>query len=139
MSKQPFDITWSVAQTDDMADTRVFPLRIRNERLRELTRELAAGLGISQNEFIEQALERDVVGRGAMLADDLRAAADRIAALTEEQYQRILDRGAERFAASEDRPDPVQAVQIAPDAVREPPAVSMGVPAFRRAGRAAPA
>jgi hypothetical protein len=68
-----------------MASRAVFPLRWRNERLRTLTAELASRLGISQNELIEQAIEHEVVARGAMLSDDLRAAADRLAELTREQ------------------------------------------------------
>jgi len=69
-----------------MASRAVFPLRWRNERLRALTAEVAARLGISQNELIEQAIEHEVVARGAMLSEDLRAAADRLAELTREQY-----------------------------------------------------
>ena len=38
---------------------------------------------ISQNELIEQALEHESVARGAMWAEALRAAADRLTALTD--------------------------------------------------------
>ena len=34
---------------------------------------------------MEQAIEHEVVARGAMLSEDLRAAADRLAELTQEQ------------------------------------------------------
>ena len=47
-----------------MAPRAVFPLRWRNEKLRILTAEVAARLGISQNELIEQAIEHEVVARG---------------------------------------------------------------------------
>ena len=91
-----------------MASRTVFPLRWRNERLRALTAEVASRLGISQNELIEQAVEHEVVARGAMLSDDLRAAADRLAELTQEQYERIQARGVESFIAGEGLSEPVQ-------------------------------
>jgi hypothetical protein len=92
-----------------MASRAVFPLRWRNERLRALTAEVAARLGISQNELIEQAIEHEVVARGAMLSEDLRAAADRLAELTQEQYERIQARGLESFLAGEGQLEPLQA------------------------------
>jgi hypothetical protein len=92
-----------------MASRAVFPLRWRNERLRTLTAEVASRLGISQNELIEQAIEHEVVARGAMLSDDLRAAADRLAELTQEQYERMQARGIESYVAGEALQDPLQA------------------------------
>jgi predicted transcriptional regulator len=92
-----------------MASRAVFSLRWRNERLRALTAEVASRLGISQNELIEQAIEHEVVARGAMLSDDLRAAADRLAELTREQYERIQARSLEHFIAGEGLSEPVQA------------------------------
>jgi hypothetical protein len=97
-----------------MASRAVFPLRWRNERLRALTAEVAARLGISQNELIEQAIEHEVVARGAMLTDDLRAAADRLAELTQEQQERIQARGFEYYVAGEGRREPLQAQLIQP-------------------------
>jgi hypothetical protein len=92
-----------------MASRAVFPLRWRNERLRTLTAEVASRLGISQNELIEQAIEHEVVARGAMLSEDLRAAADRLAELTEEQYERMQARGLESFVVGEGQLEPLQA------------------------------
>ena len=89
-----------------MASRAVFPLRWRNERLRTLTAEVASRLGISQNELIEQAIEHEVVARGAMLSDDLRAAADRLAELTQEQYQRMQARSLESFIVGEGLGEP---------------------------------
>jgi hypothetical protein len=91
-----------------MASRAVFPLRWRNERLRALTAEVASRLGISQNELIEQAIEHEVVARGGMLSEDLRAAADRLAELTQEQYERIQARGLERFVAGEGLSEPLE-------------------------------
>ena len=96
-----------------MATRAVFPLRWRSEKLRTLTAEVAARLGISQNELIEQAIEHEVVARGAMLSEDLRSAADRLAELTQEQYERIQARGLESFVAGEGLSEPVQA-RLAP-------------------------
>jgi hypothetical protein len=91
-----------------MARRAVFPLRWRNERLRALTAELASRLGISQNELIVQAIEHEVVVRGAMLSEDLRAAADRLAELTQEQYEFMQARGLESFVAGEGQLEPLQ-------------------------------
>ena len=91
-----------------MAPRAAFPLRWRNEKLRTLTAEVAARLGISQNELIEQAIEHEVVARGGMLSEDLRAAADRLAELTQEQHERIQARGLARFVAGEGLPEPLQ-------------------------------
>jgi hypothetical protein len=99
-----------------MAPRAVFPLRWRNEKLRTLTAEVAARLGISQNELIEQAIEHEVVARGGMLSEDLRAAADRLAELTQEQYERIQARGLERFVAGEGLSEPLQSRYMQPAA-----------------------
>ena len=101
-----------------MASRAVFPLRWRNERLRTLTAEVASRLGISQNELIEQAIEHEVVARGAMLSEDLRAAADRLAELTQEQYERMQARGLESFVVGEGQLEPLQArAALSPAAV----------------------
>ena len=123
-----------------MASRAVFPLRWRNERLRALTAEVASRLGISQNELIEQAIEHEVVARGAMLSEDLRAAADRLAALTHEQYERIQARGLESYIAGEGLLDPVQAraaKHTAVDSVAvDRPALGRDVTAIYRSARA---
>ncbi|HEY6811836.1 MAG TPA: hypothetical protein VI074_04010 [Propionibacteriaceae bacterium] len=124
-----------------MASRAVFPLRWRNEKLRALTAELASRLGISQNELIEQAIEHEVVARGAMLSEDLRAAADRLAELTREQYERIQARGLESYVAGEGLSDPVQAraaqraAAVDNVAVVRPP-LSRDVTAIYRSARA---
>jgi hypothetical protein len=109
-----------------MTANGVFPLRLRDDRLRTLVRELAKHLGISQNELIQQAVEREVVVRGGLLSEDLRSAADRIDALSEAQYQRMTDRSIEVFVAGEANPEPVRARRIS---VTEPAAAHPAVPA----------
>jgi hypothetical protein len=124
-----------------MASRAVFPLRWRNERLRTLTAEVASRLGISQNELIEQAIEHEVVARGAMLSEDLRAAADRLTELTQEQYERMQTRNLERFVAGEGLFEPVQARPIPRPAAVDSVAVDRSlrardVTAIYRSGRA---
>jgi hypothetical protein len=123
-----------------MASRAVFPLRWRNERLRALTAEVAARLGISQNELIEQAIEHEVVARGAMLTDDLRAAADRLAELTQEQYERIQARSLEHFVAGEGLFEPVQVrstQRATVDSVAvDRPLLAPDITAIYRSGRA---
>lgn len=97
-----------------MPSRAVFPLRWRNERLRALTAEVASRLGISQNELIVQAIEHEVVAKGGMLSEDLRAAADRLAELTQEQQERIQTRGFEHYIAGEGLVEPLQAKLIQP-------------------------
>ena len=124
-----------------MAPRAVFPLRWRNEKLRTLTAEVAARLGISQNELIEQAIEHEVVARGAMLSEDLRSAADRLAELSQEQYERIQARGLESFVAGEGLFEPVQA-RLAPrtaavdNVAVDRPQVSRDVSTIYRSARA---
>ena len=124
-----------------MASRTVFPLRWGNERLRALTAEVASRLGISQNELIEQAIEHEVVARGAMLSDDLRAAADRLAELTQEQYERIQARGVDSFIAGEGLSEPVQS-RLTPRAAAvdsvavDRPAVARDVTAIYRSAHA---
>jgi predicted transcriptional regulator len=109
-----------------MTANGVFSLRLRDDRLRSLVRELAKRLGISQNELIEQAIEREVVVRGGLLSEDLRSAADRIAALSEEQYQRMIDRSIAAFVAGEANPEPLRARRIS---IPDPQAALSSVPA----------
>ena len=116
-----------------MAPRAVFPLRWRNEKLRTLTAEVAARLGISQNELIEQAIEHEVVARGAMLSEDLRSAADRLAELTKDQYERIQVRGLENFVAGEGLLEPLQARPAQALAAADSVAADSGA-----VGRAAP-
>jgi hypothetical protein len=105
-----------------------------------LTAEVASRLGISQNELIEQAIEHEVVARGAMLSEDLRAAADRLVELTQEQHERIQARGLETFVAGEGLLEPVQA-RLTPSAAAvdsvavDRPAVARDVTAIYRSAR----
>jgi hypothetical protein len=101
-------------------------------------------LGISQNELIEQAIEHEVVARGAMLSEDLRSAADRLAELTQEQYERIQVRGLENFVAGEGLLEPLQARPVqapaAPDsAAVGRPSLGRDVTTIYRSARAEPA
>ncbi len=89
-----------------------FPLRFRQERIRELVRVVAEREGISQNELLEQAAEHEVVARGALLAEELEASAARLSALTSAAYSSLLEAGLADFAQGESRPDPLCARQI---------------------------
>lgn len=86
-----------------------FPLRLRGSRLRELVREIAEREHISQNEFIEQAIEREVVARGALLAEELMNASERLRALSDAQYASIVARSVKVFVAGEMGMDPLHA------------------------------
>jgi len=99
-----------------------FPLRFRDGRLRELVREVAAREHVSQNELIEQAVLNDVVARGLLRAAELQQAADRLAELSAEQYEALIDRSLTEFAEGEALPDPVEmrAWSPAPAAERPP-------------------
>ena len=89
--------------------TTAFPLRFHDSRLRALVRELAQHASISQNEFIERAVEREVVFRGALIADELAAAADRLREVTNSQYRILLARSRAEFGEGEGRTEPLEA------------------------------
>ena len=96
-----------------MSSPSTFSLRLRSPRLRALMQEIAQRESISQNELIEQALEHELVARGAMWAEDLRAAADRLTALTDAQHESLLELSLVEFAQGEGRREPLRAHQIA--------------------------
>lgn len=119
-----------------MATTAAFPLRLRDPRLRALVRELADREHMSQNEFIELALEHEVVVRGALVAGELAAAARRLNKLTEAQFAGLVDRSIETFVEGEAGRDPLQATALHTDT--STPALALdrlGVLAAFEAGR----
>ena len=73
---------------------------------------LAEREGVSQNAFIEQAVEHESLIRRAMVADDLAQSSRRIAALTEEQHRALIKNAIAAFAAGEAQPDPVRAIAL---------------------------
>lgn len=98
-----------------------FPLRLRDPRVPALLREVAAREHISQNELVDQALEHALSLRGARLAEDLAAAAERLAQLSDSEYEGLVDASIEAFAAGEAEPEPLQAYALhaqRPDARR---------------------
>ncbi|GEM_PF-1160649 len=93
-------------------DTSVFSLRLRKANLRESVRAIARREGISQNEFLEQAVEHEVVVRGALLADDLELAAAQMRTLSASAYAKLTEESLLSAASSEARPDPLRVRQI---------------------------
>ena len=120
-----------------MATPSAFPLRLRDERLRSLVRELADRAQVSQNEFIEIAIEHEVVVRGALVAAELASAARRLEKLTDEQMGAVVERSIEAFAEGEAARDPLQATALHAEATSTPLAASdrLGVLAAFDAGR----
>lgn len=95
-----------------MATPASFPLRLRDERLRRLVRELADNAHMSQNEFIEVAIEHEVVVLGALVAGELASAARRLGELTDQQMAALADRSVEAFVEGEAARDPLQATAL---------------------------
>ncbi len=89
-----------------------FPLRFKDEKLRELVREVAETEHVSQTDLIEEAVAHELIFRGARLANDLAEAADRISRLTELQRAELIDRSIDQFAAGESHADPLQATAL---------------------------
>lgn len=112
----------------------VFSLRIRQERLRALIREVAAQEHISQNELLEQAAEHEVIARGALIAEDLTAAATHLSALTETAYRDLVATSITDFAAGEALGEPIQARRISrhPEPATDPQQL-VAVAAFQAA------
>lgn len=86
-----------------------FPLRFKDERLRELVREVAEIEHVSQTDLIEEAVAHELIFRGARLADDLAEAARRIGRLTDAQRTDLIDRSIDEFVEGEGLPDPIRA------------------------------
>jgi hypothetical protein len=96
-----------------MADrVPTFPLRLRNPRLRLLLREVAEHEHISQNELIEEALEHELSLRGARIADDLAAAAKKLAEMSDSSYRLLIDDSIVAFVSGEAQPEPIQAYAL---------------------------
>ncbi|MHB8341497.1 MAG: hypothetical protein ACYDB7_10030 [Mycobacteriales bacterium] len=89
-----------------------FPLRFRQERIRELVRLVAEREGISQNELLEQAAEHEVVARGALLVEELEASAARLSAITAAAYRSLVASSLDDFTAGESLPDPLRPRRI---------------------------
>ncbi len=77
-----------------------------------MVRELADREHISQNEFIEIAIQHEVVVRGALVAGELASAARRLGQLTDQQATALVDRSIEAFVEGEAARDPLQATAL---------------------------
>jgi hypothetical protein len=89
-----------------------FSLRFRKANLRESVRVLASREGISQNEFLEQAAEHEVIFRGALMADDLELASAQMRTLSADAYAALVEESLLSAAASESRQDPLRVRRI---------------------------
>jgi hypothetical protein len=121
ISVRRFDITQLVGGARVMAGS-TFPLRFRQERVRELVRLVAEREGISQNELLEQAAEHEVVARGALLVEELEASAARLSAITAKAYRSLVESSLDDFANREGLPDPLRPRQI----TRHPGRITVG-------------
>lgn len=110
MSCCSLDIIMSWGDDGAMVDqVAAFPLRLRDQRLRVLLKEVARHEGVSQNVLIERAIEDDMVVRGRLMADDLQRSAEHLHQLSDEAYDRLVARSVENFGKAEGRPDPIAA------------------------------
>lgn len=89
-----------------------FSLRLRKAWVRKMVRELAEHEGISQNEFLEQAAEHEVIARGAMVADDLERIAARLREISDEAYEDLVEASINAAADSEALADEPRAYQF---------------------------
>jgi hypothetical protein len=100
--------------------------------LRTLVRDVAGMENISQNELIEQAIEHEVIARGALMADDLAQAAERLRRATQREHEALVERSIADFARGERQPDPLRSSRVGDD---DQPRASSGsmdaVEAFR--------
>ena len=94
-----------------------FSLRLRKDWVRRMVRELAEHEGISQNEFLEQAAEHEVIARGAMVADDLERIATRIREMSEAAYDDLIEASIIAAAESETLADEPRAYQFVANSV----------------------
>ena len=102
--------------------TKVFPLRIRDQRTRDLIRDVAAREGISQNELLEQAAEHELVARGALIADELEASAARLRSATQATMAALVEASITEFVAGEALGEPLRVHQVVVPAGHRSPA-----------------
>ncbi len=106
-------LRWRTVETVTNAAARgAFPLRFKDESLRELVREVAEAEHVSQTDLIEEAVAHELIFRGTRLANDLVEAAQRISRLTEPQRAGLIDRSIDEFASGENLPDPIHATAL---------------------------
>jgi hypothetical protein len=98
-----------------------FSLRLADPRVREAVREISEHEHMSQNEYIEQAIRNDLVVRGQLRAEQLRTVADRLAAITDDAYESLVERSLIEFAEGESHPDPAEMRAFAPREARGAP------------------
>ena len=87
--------------------TETFSLRFRKPGLRSRVAEVAASEGLSQNEFLEQAAEHEVITRGGLVEQDLQEAAAVLSSVTREARKDLIERSIWQAAAGEGFPDPI--------------------------------
>lgn len=86
-----------------------FPLRLRSERVRALVQVVAERERVSQNELIEEAVEHELVLRGAMLAEDLELIVERLHSLADGDYEALVERSLLAAVAGEAQAEPITA------------------------------
>jgi hypothetical protein len=96
----------------EYAKQPTFSLRLRKDWVRKMVRELAEHEGISQNEFLEQAAEHEVIARGAMVADDLERIATRLREISDAAYDDLIEASIIAAAESEALADEPRAYQF---------------------------
>ncbi len=125
-SLAPFGTVWGM--------TKAFPLRIRDQRTRDLIRNVAAREGISQNELLEQAAEHELIARGALIADELEASAAYLRRATQVTMATLIEASIAEFVVGEALTEPMRAHQVVMPAGHRPrqPSVIGAVAAFTR-------
>ncbi len=91
---------------------KAFPLRIRDQRIRDLIRLVAAREGISQNAPLEQAAEHELVARGALIADELEASAAHLRSATQLTMATLIEASIAEFVVGEALREPLRAHQV---------------------------
>jgi hypothetical protein len=95
-----------------MAAPKSFPVRFRDARTHAILKRVSSSLGVSMNEFVDRAVERELILGGARLEEDLREA---IAELEDFRLDRAAGPFIEYVAAGEGLVDPVTARQVPED------------------------
>lgn len=113
-------------------DRPAFSLRL-DPALRDRVRVVAQRAGISQNEFLERAAEHEVVARGALLAEELEAAASHLRTVSAPAAAEQVEASITAFVEAESGPDPIRPRQITREPVQvAAPSMVGAVAAFQR-------
>jgi len=107
--------------------TKAFSLRFRRPGLRSRVAQVAAAAGVSQNEFLEQAAEHEVIIRGGMIQHDLESAAAALKEMAIQTRTELIKTSIIKTSESESAQEPIAARAVNSNQTEEVDSQQVGV------------